>query len=238
MYAGPERRRHWARLAHGRAVLARRLAGVPETVLDVGGGDGFAATIVLSGIRTARYVCLDLDPVARAPEGLPASGGRIRGSATHLSVRANACDLVLCLELLEHLDDPDVATREIARVLRPGGHALIAVPVDSRLWRAVLHGVQWLKRRLGLPARPREHVQIFRRHDVQRLVRLAGLQTIESRACVFSLPVLGPPGTGTATGRLAEALCRRLPLDNFGFVRGRWILSVGRQHLVLLARKP
>jgi SAM-dependent methyltransferase len=43
---------------------------------------------------------------------------------------------VMAFDVLEHLDDDEAAVGEIARVLRPGGHFLVAVPCDPRLWSA------------------------------------------------------------------------------------------------------
>lgn len=42
-------------------------------------------------------------------------------------------DVVLCNHVLEHVDDDLVAIREIHRVLRPGGWAILLVPVDESL---------------------------------------------------------------------------------------------------------
>ena len=39
-------------------------------------------------------------------------------------------DLILCSHVLEHIPNDRKAIREIGRVLRPGGHALIMVPID------------------------------------------------------------------------------------------------------------
>jgi SAM-dependent methyltransferase len=36
--------------------------------------------------------------------------------------------LVLCTQVLEHSDNPWLAAKEIRRILRPGGHAIISVP--------------------------------------------------------------------------------------------------------------
>lgn len=40
-------------------------------------------------------------------------------------------DVVLCNHVLEHVDDPDVSMKEIYRVLKPGGWAVMQVPIDS-----------------------------------------------------------------------------------------------------------
>lgn len=39
-------------------------------------------------------------------------------------------DVVICNHVLEHVDDDIVAMREIFRVLKPGGWAILQVPVD------------------------------------------------------------------------------------------------------------
>jgi SAM-dependent methyltransferase len=44
-------------------------------------------------------------------------------------------DVVLCNHVLEHVGDDRRAMREIARVLRPGGWAMLQVPIDKALER-------------------------------------------------------------------------------------------------------
>jgi ubiquinone/menaquinone biosynthesis C-methylase UbiE len=58
----------------------------------------------------------------------------IRGDAVALPVADEAMDLVVAYDVLEHIADDKSATNEIARVLRRGGTALIAVPCDMKLW--------------------------------------------------------------------------------------------------------
>jgi len=45
----------------------------------------------------------------------------------------NAFDVLLCNHVLEHIDDELKATKEIYRVLKPGGWAILQVPLDSSL---------------------------------------------------------------------------------------------------------
>lgn len=53
----------------------------------------------------------------------------------------NFFDLVLSHEVLEHVQDDGAAAAEIARVLRPGGRAIIFVP--NRLYPFETHGHYW-----------------------------------------------------------------------------------------------
>jgi SAM-dependent methyltransferase len=66
-------------------------------------------------------------------------------------------DTVLCTQVLEHVDSPELAVAEIARVLRPGGHALVTVPflyptheAPYDFQRFTHHGLTGLATRHGL----------------------------------------------------------------------------------------
>jgi SAM-dependent methyltransferase len=50
------------------------------------------------------------------------------GSATAIPHDSASFDLVLCIEVLEHLADDELALHEIARVLKPGGALILSLP--------------------------------------------------------------------------------------------------------------
>jgi len=50
------------------------------------------------------------------------------GSVTQMPFDANSFDLVCCEYVMEHLDDPPAAFREMQRVLKPGGRILVLTP--------------------------------------------------------------------------------------------------------------
>src|SRR5687768_9249956 len=51
-----------------------------------------------------------------------------------LPYRDRSLDLVTCLDVIEHVLDPRHLIAEIGRVLRPGGHCILATP-NIRYWR-------------------------------------------------------------------------------------------------------
>src|SRR5437867_12989424 len=57
----------------------------------------------------------------------------IQASLVRLPFASGALDAVLALDVLEHLDDDGAALREVRRVLRPGGVALLNVPAFASL---------------------------------------------------------------------------------------------------------
>jgi SAM-dependent methyltransferase len=110
-----------------RAVLdafAELTAGAP--VLDLGCGPGHATAYLAR--RGTHAVGLDLSPVmchvAHRATRLPF----VAADMTALPIKAQALMGVLCLYAVIHLDAAQraAAYTEFARVLRPGGHALIA----------------------------------------------------------------------------------------------------------------
>ncbi|HHB89744.1 MAG TPA: class I SAM-dependent methyltransferase [Anaerolineae bacterium] len=101
---------------------------------------------------------------------------------------ANAFDTILSHEVLEHVADDAAAVAEMARVLKPGGRAVIFVP--NRLYFFETHGHYWKgKYHFGntplinyLPDRWRNrlapHVRAYRAGDLRRLIEGLPLKII------------------------------------------------------------
>jgi SAM-dependent methyltransferase len=54
--------------------------------------------------------------------------GAVMGPLKALPFKDKTFDAVLCNAVLEHVDQAGAVTAELARVLKPGGHAVLAVP--------------------------------------------------------------------------------------------------------------
>lgn len=59
------------------------------------------------------------------------SGADYAGTVEFTGLSDESFDVVLCTQVLEHCDDPFRGIREISRILRPGGSAILTVP---HLW--------------------------------------------------------------------------------------------------------
>lgn len=103
-----------------------------QRVLEVGAGEGRVAERIRSLHPQAALVVLDLpDPELAADWSRRALLGA-QGSVDHLPFPDRSIDLVLAIEVLEHVPDPDRALAEIARVAR--GDVVLSVPREP-WWR-------------------------------------------------------------------------------------------------------
>lgn len=99
--------------------------------LDAGCGTGGTLRWLRAEFPALRVVRLDVAPEAlRYVRANPAPGGvrALRGSATALPFGTAVFDLVVSLDVLQHMPeeaDEVAALREAARVLRPGGLLLV-----------------------------------------------------------------------------------------------------------------
>ena len=127
---------HWhALLAGVQAELLAQAAPQPgEQVLDVACGTGVVALAMAAAVGPGgRVLGVDLSDgmVAFAAARAQAAGvlqARFeRMDAEALALPAASFDLVVCALGLMYLPDPDAALREMLRVLRPGGRAVLAV---------------------------------------------------------------------------------------------------------------
>ncbi len=106
----------------------------PRRVLEVGCGEGrLAHHLVTEARRPEVFDACDL-ALGKIAEGLDPLIRFREASVYDLPFPDRSYDLVVCCEVLEHLDDPARGLREIARVTRR--FALLSTPREP-LWRAL-----------------------------------------------------------------------------------------------------
>lgn len=113
---------------------------IGQHALDVGCGPGYLTADLAAGVTEAGSV-LGLD---QSESMLALASARCaalpqvrleKGTATDLPVGAGSIDRVLSTQVLEYVGDVDAAIGEMARVLRPGGRAvLLATDWRSAAW--------------------------------------------------------------------------------------------------------
>ncbi|HEY2155006.1 MAG TPA: class I SAM-dependent methyltransferase [Isosphaeraceae bacterium] len=147
---------HWWSAATWRVAehwLGARLRGrTGLEAIDVGCGAGL--TLQRLAARGEIGQVIGIDP---SPEALGHARRRgyrvVEASATDLPFGAGSFDVATCLDVIQHLPQGDIAsaTRELARVLRPGGLAIVrtnagqgGVDLEQLRARFESHGLQVL----------------------------------------------------------------------------------------------
>ena len=139
------------------------------TVLELGCAHGYT----LSFLNDEGYTKIGKDLSAYALEHARRNNpaGTFHGGSVEdlHEIADNAVDVVLAKYVLEHLQHPDRALSEAARVLRPGGSLIFAVPNTSSLLRRA-KGDAWIG------TRDETHVSVLTPRAWYDLVQKAGLR--------------------------------------------------------------
>lgn len=172
-----------------------------DPALDLGCGVGYwLARASAAGLR---------------PVGLEPDHQRARQAAPHAPVLVGEGDrlpladasvgTVWCLHVLHHLERPHAVLAEVRRVLRPGGHLLMAESVEDnpalRLARTAWPNWE------GVPVRAR-----FRAAELGAMVSGAGLEVVQLRQhSPLSFAAVALPAGGHHLWMALQALERHLP---------------------------
>jgi len=183
--SGADRARRQARM------LASALRDVPSPacIVDIGCGDGEAASVALAANPGHRLVGVDW-----SADALRQAGGRgltlVRAAVDGVSLPLGPgiADVVIMSELIEHVVDTDSALDEAWRVLKPGGSLLLSTP-NLAAWynRAMLaFGVQPVFSEVslrGVFGRPGTvvagHLRMFTSRSLRGLLSARGFGSIE-----------------------------------------------------------
>ncbi len=164
----------------------------PDTaVLDA--GCGLARWVIF--LRQHGYRVFGVDRARAAISAAAANGARgwvFVGDTNRLPIADGALGGVISLGVVEHEEaGPVPALRELWRVLRPGGVALVAVPYNN-LWRRLLINHlrrlrDWQKRRQGLRLEFAEYR--FSARELSGFLRQAGFEVLSVHADEFHPPL-------------------------------------------------
>jgi SAM-dependent methyltransferase len=243
-YAHPDKRVVYSTIYRSRLERALALVdrlGLPawSRCLDIGCGPGIG-TVALAqrgfAVDAVDLIQAQLDRTRRraVEAGADERIATSIGDDNRLDFPDGTFDLALVIGVMEWQVDPNKSLREISRVLKPGGHALLSVDnrralrnwLDPFAYRPVAALRRWagkILRRSGLRrdsgASPRDHSYSIR--DFDQLVANAGLEKLQGATIGFGpFPFLDlelPPSLGLPVHRAFQRLADRgVPLLRSG----------------------
>lgn len=122
--------RHHLVLTFLRSVYGRRN---DLTILDIGCGTG-AMSEKMGAFGTV--VSADFSPLALEFSRRRHLTRLCAADAMRLPFQDGSFDVIIALDILEHLPDDNAALQEFYRVLKPGGRVIASVPAYQSLWSA------------------------------------------------------------------------------------------------------
>lgn len=175
----------------------------PGRVLNVGAHSGNLHPPLEA--RGYEVVGIDIDPAA-AEVARRAGRTVLVTDLLHAGFEPSSFEVVTLIHTLEHLEDPNAALREIARVLRPGGLLFINVPNRRGLLPRLMrdHWIGWVAH---------QHVWQFEPRTLEATVKRAGpFETVFLRA----VGSMEPPSRGMkgAVKRAVAALGHRFGMGD------------------------
>lgn len=166
--------KQWLDRRRFRRICADIPGAGPLAALDIGGGTGWLLDLVRrADPRFAMTWVSDIDAQAKAraeQAGHRFALGRFADFAP-----AQAFDLVIMLNFIEHVADPVGTLRQAAGLLAPGGRILVKTPnhdaLDARLFRRLSWGGYHTPR----------HFVLFDARSMRQACRAAGLRVLDFR---------------------------------------------------------
>jgi len=108
--------------------LVRNKRGVVK-VIDVGCGEGFGLRNLRENNVGKQYMGIDASSKAlKLAKKINPDFSYLNGDIYKLPVKQNSAELVMCCEVLEHLEKPEEALRELKRVSKK--YILLSVPYE------------------------------------------------------------------------------------------------------------
>jgi SAM-dependent methyltransferase len=150
--------------------LSAYVTGAPQSILDIGCGNGSLLLALQRQWPRASLRGLDPSPESvrcARDAGIDARCGRVG------EVQLAPADLVISVNVIEHVEDPLVFLQAVATLLSPGGSLLVACPDGGRPWLELLFA---------------DHLWSF---SAAHLTQLASCVGLNVTGCVFAPAALG-----------------------------------------------
>lgn len=181
---GAEIEKHWYYKSKGGALTRLLQGSAPSVILDVGAGSGFFSKLLLTSTTAREAWCVDTSYAKDTDRRMAEKPIYFRRS-----IDTTNADLVLLMDVLEHVEDDVGLLSEYANKVPLGAEFLLSAPAFQFLWSS--HDVFL------------EHKRRYRLNQLENVVKEAGLKVISGAyyfGAVFPL---------AATFRIANRLLRQ-----------------------------
>ena len=186
-------------------------------VLDFGAGLGHLTNRLVGMKRFQSVAAIDL---MAKPDDVASSVQWIRADLNGPTpFPAKNFDVVVAIEIIEHLENPRRVLRELSRIVKPGGLLVISTPNSESLRSLLSLVIRGHFAAFGEESYP-AHISALLRVDFTRIFREAGLAPLGFRF--------------TNVGGIPKSPAQSWQSLSFNTLRGRWFSD----NVVAIARAP
>ncbi len=160
-----------------------------KSVLDVGCGGGLLCEALVH--RGAKVTGIDMGeaPLAVARLHQLESGIEVSyeqsTAESFAEQRAEAFDVVTCLEMLEHVPDPAAVVSACAALCRPGGDLFFStINRNPKAFLFAIFGAEYVLNLL--PRGTHEYAKLIKPSELARWIREAGLEMLEMTGMTYN----------------------------------------------------
>jgi SAM-dependent methyltransferase len=136
--------------------------------VEVGCGSG----VLLAELKARGYECIGVEPDKRTADWVKQNMGLDVRPGFFPDVDLPKCELFLAFDVIEHSPDPRAFMREIARLLFPGGIAIIQSPIYRGEYEPPFRDM------FDKVFDDLEHLYIFSSESIHRLAMRCGLKVV------------------------------------------------------------
>lgn len=201
LYASRNPTRRWLHCSRRDFILAaiNQYAPTPEEVaMEVGPGSGLYLPALAA--RFGKVVAIDIEASylerARAIRRVYANIETVTGDITRCALESEGFDLILCSEVVEHINDSCAALKEMHRMLKPRGVLVLSTPqrfstLEMTAKIAFLPGIVDVVRLLYRePVLEMGHINLMTEREVRKQLQEAGFTGLEHHKSGLYIPVV------------------------------------------------
>lgn len=151
--------------------------------IDIGCHSGLLTKEIARYIKPKEIYGIDISTKSIEKARKRIKNGKFQVVDAHkLPFKDNFFDALFCIEMLEHVDYPKKVIKEIYRVLKKDGYAILLIPTDNLLFKII-----WFLWNLYYPVWKHVHVQSFQNDSLEKIVKKEGFKIIFIKTFNFGM---------------------------------------------------
>lgn len=204
LYTSANPTRRWLHCVRRDWVLERirQTAVGGGRALEIGPGSGVYLPFLAQQFESVTATDIEKEFLANVRQLAQSIGGIsvVEDDITSSRLPSGHFDLVLCSEVIEHIENSDRVLRNIHRILDANGSLILTTPQKYSVLELVariafLPGIRWLVEAVyAEPVLEMGHINLMTRRTVEQQLTEAGFEIVDRHICGFYLPLVAEFG--------------------------------------------